>query len=379
MKKLLVMILCCAMVVSATACSAGSDNNTEPTTPSATASTEPIANTDTKKEMTPDEIKTHIDDVLKKKKFEGIVYLTQNGKVVYESATGKDETGNNLTVGSTMYIGSVSKQFCATAIMMLKEQGKLSVDDTLDKYFPDYQYGKDITIKNLLTMRSGILNVNSTENDVFIEITDELNKENALSWLFNQPLNFDPDTNFEYSNSNYFLLACIVEQVSGQDYNDFVRENIFNPLGMSNTGFMKEIINDNPEWVTGIDTNKSLPPEFEDVFTVDEVAFILQGAGDIASNAYDMDKWMTGLASGKLISKESYQEMTTNYNTESAFSYGYGLKSMYCGVGHGGDVFTYTTMDYINEEYGYNLFVTNNVYYQDLDSLMISILEPLVY
>ena len=382
MKKLLATILCCAMLVSVTACSAGNNDNTEPTATSATTSTEPIANTeaeaDTKTEMTPDEIKAHIDAILKKKKYEGIVYLTQNGKVVYESATGKDETGNNLTVSSSMYIGSVSKQFCATAIMMLKEQGKLSVDDTLDKYFPDYQYGKDITIKNLLTMRSGIPESPLEESYDFFENTSELNTEPYLNWIFNMPLNFEPDTDYEYSNPNYLILSCIVEQVSGQNYHDFIRENIFKPLEMSNTGFIHEV-KDSPEWVTGLDNSIPLLSEFEGTFTTDEFNLLTRGAGDIVSNAYDMDKWMSGLVSGKLISRESYQEMTDNYTTEYALSYGYGLTSMYHGVGHGGDLYPYTSMNYINEEYGYNLFVINNVYYQKHEDLMLSILEPLVY
>ena len=381
MKKLLATILCCAMLVSVTACSSDSGDNTETTLPSAITSTEPIANTetDTKAEMTPDKIKEHIDGVLNQKKFEdfkGIIYLTQNGSVVYQSATGKDDKGNDLTLESSTYIGSVSKQFCATAIMMLKEQGKLNVDDTLDKYFPEYQYGKDITIKNLLTMRSGIPNCNPIENAIFAEI-DEYNTENVLSCVFNQPLNFEPDTSYEYSNPNYFILACIVEQVSGKEYQYFIRENIFEPLEMSNTGFANEITCD-PEWATGLDYNTLVVEDSEIEINIDDAISISKGAGDIVSNAYDMDKWMTGLVSGTLISRESYEEMSDNYTSEIAIRYGYGLERNYGGVCHSGNFEKYVTVDYINENYGYNMFISNNEYYVKLQDLTFNILQPFI-
>ena len=370
MKKVLAIALCCAMVFSVSACSSDSSNNTETTVSSTSANTDTTSNTEAT--ISTEEIKTHIETAIKKNKFEGIVYLTKNGSVVYESATGKDEKGNDLTVGSNMYIGSLSKQFCATAIMMLKEQGKLSVDDTLDKYFPEYQYGEKITIKNLLTMRSGI--VNTTPEATFLnDISDEITVKTITDCVFKQPLNFEPDTSFEYSNSNYFLLACIVEQVSGQNYNDFLRKNIFEPLEMTNTGFVSEV-KDNPKWADGFDFNKINFGELLEKFSDDKKILLLKGAGDISSNAYDMDKWMRCLVSGKVISKDSYKEMSQNYTTEQAMQYGYGLIKMYNGVGHTGSVFTYTSLNYINENQGYNLFIINNVNYQKLMQLTTDII-----
>ena len=124
MKKLLAFIFSIVLALSAVACTNGNSDSSEAV--ETTAKT--IVN----------DIKENMDSTLKKKNFEGIVYLTQNGSVVYQSATGKDKNGADLTVDTTMYIGSVSKQFCAAAIMLLRDQDKLSVDDTLDKYFPEY-------------------------------------------------------------------------------------------------------------------------------------------------------------------------------------------------------------------------------------------------
>ncbi len=350
MKKLLATILCCAMLVSVTACSSGNVNNTEPTSPSATTgTTEP---TQTVASQPNDDIKEEIAKQLEN--FKGIVYLTHNGTVIHSQAIGKDEAGADLTIDSPMYIGSVSKQFCATAIMILKEQGKLSVDDTLDKYFPEYELGKDITIKNLLTMRSGIPELGGTES----YSTDKTESENIAiikEWVFEQPLNFDVDTNWEYSNTNYFLLGNIVEIVSGQHYNDFIRENIFVPLKMEHSGFVNEVT-ENDFFSAGLTYN---------TFECGESATgVTKGAGDIVTTAPDMDKWMTGLRSGKIISKESLQEMTADYSPDMGENYGYALEGMYKkGKGHSGRIGNYISLDYFNDEYGYNLFVsTSNAY-----------------
>ena len=239
MKKFIVLILSSLILCSAAACSPNDSIESSETTEQTTAATSEVAITD---EMT-----EKMDNALIENKFEGIVCLTHNGDVVYQYATGKDENGNDLTVDSTMYIGSVSKQFCATAILMLRDQGKLSLDDTLDVYFPEYSIGNKITLKNLLTMRSGISELLYGDYDFTPDKTEEDNIAAIKDWIFDQPLYFEPDTSYAYSNSNFFLLGNIVEQVSGQHYNDFIRENIFEPLGMTHSGFVNEVKN-SPEW-----------------------------------------------------------------------------------------------------------------------------------
>lgn len=356
MKKLLAVILSFTLELSFAACSSGNaDSSDAAETTAATIS---------------DEIKENMDKTLNKKSFEGIVYLTQNGSVVYQSVTGKDESGADLTADTTMYIGSISKQFCAAAILSLRDQGKLSVDDTLDKYFPEYSNGKDITLKNLLSMRSGIPDMVCKVEDVSPDKTEEENTAVIKEWIFSQSLEFEPDSSYKYSNSNYFLLSNIVEQVSGQGYNNFIRENFFEPLGMTHSGFVNEV-KDSPEWASGLTY---------DTFTAGEASEgLTKGAGDIASNAIDMDKWMTALRSGKLISPESYREMTTNYSPDFAKEYGFGMFVSFCGgVGHSGLIGSYTSFDYINEEYGYNLFIASNTSYMEIENLPTLLLDDLL-
>ena len=152
----------------------------------------------------------------------------------------------------------------------------------------------------------------------------------------------------DYSNLNYNLLSMIVEQVSGQVYNDFIRQNIYEPLGMNHSGFWGEIP-DAPDWGRGLTYDK-LSAEAH-------LPGILQGCGDIVTTAGDMELWMTGLRSGKVVSEESYQEMTTTHTV----GYGYGLTPfLRGGWGHGGYIGSYTSKLYFNEEYGYQLFVVTN-------------------
>lgn len=354
MKKILAVILCCALALSVAACSDNVADTTEPTQ----------AVAETISEDAKEEIVKKLDD------FDGIVYLTRNGTLVYSQAIGKDESGADLTIESPMYIGSVSKQFCATAIMMLKEQSKLSVDDTLDKYFPEYELGKDITIKNLLTMRSGIPEMLGGAEGYSADKTESENTAIIKKWVFEQSLNFEPDSEFEYSNTNYFLLSNIVETVSGQHYNDFIRENIFKPLEMEHSGFINEV-KDNAFFSSGL--------TYETFAFDDDAEGVAKGAGNIVSTAPDMDKWMTGLVSGKIISDESYREMITDYSQDIGKHYGYGLMGMYKkGKGHTGLIGDYVSLDYINEEYGYNLFVVTTSSYAKVNNIPTLLMDILV-
>lgn len=355
MKRIIAVILSLVTVLSAAACTQVDNEQ------SGTVETTGLVSDG-------DSIKEKMDSVLKKLGFEGIVYLTKNGTVVYQSATGADEKGNALTVDSTMYIGSISKQFCAAAVMMLSEQGKLSVNDTLDTYFPEYSDGKNITIKNLLSMRSGIPDMASKDSDAACKVEGVSADKSAVEnntlikeWIFNQPLEFEPDSTFEYCNSNYFLLSNIVEMASGENYSDFIRNNIFEPLEMTHTGFIDEI-KTSPAWSEGLTYDTFKAGEATEGLT--------RGAGDIAANAADMYKWMSALNSGKVISIDSYREMVTNYSVDSAKEYGYGMfVSFFGGVGHSGMIGSYTSIDYINEEKGYNLFAASNKSYMEIENL----------
>lgn len=298
--------------------------------------------------------------------FSGVVLATQNGNTVYKAAGGVEKSSTNepITTDTLFCIGSVSKQFAAAAILTLQQNGKLSVDDSITKYYPQYTIGKDITLRQMLDMRSGIKEFYDVEyiDNAFTEIpTGELrdvvtndksveeNRQTLENWLLNQPLDFAPDTDFSYSNSNYFLLARIVEKVSGMRYEEYVRETIFQPLGMHQSFFIDEV------------DFKSVPHLAAPTVRPQTVyAGITMGLGDMISNAHDMDCWLTSLKTHKVLTEESIAMMGTDYTPGDDENYGFGIRMFGNGLFHSGSITTYQAMVYTDTETGFNVFAVTN-------------------
>ncbi|MBO7426551.1 MAG: beta-lactamase family protein [Clostridiales bacterium] len=291
-----------------------------------------------------------------------MILATDEDVVLYSGGEGKTIDGKPVDPYTTYDIGSNSKAFTAVSIMQLIEQGKVSLDDTLDVYFPEYETGKDITIYNLLHMQSGIPD-DINEPEEFWGISDEdevmdflkakyfcdnLTDEEYLNALYAAPLLFEPGTEQSYSNTNYHLLAFIIEQVSGMSYCDYVQKNIFDVCGMKHTTSM----------VIGNET--SVPEGYEmeqEIGMVDENGYELQGItdrgdGGIHSCAADLLAFDRALFGGKLVSEGSLQEMM-NWDME----YGCGLypfASNNKSYGHSGAYGVYISMNiiYETEEFG---------------------------
>ncbi len=365
MKRITALLLAAVLLCCLTACGKSTEEP-QPTTEATTqAPTEAGA------------LQTIADAVIRQSGFEGVVMITQNGEVLAQSAVGNTNREPNapVTPDTRFCVASVSKQFAATAIMLLQEQGLLSTSDTIDAYFPDFVYGGSITIQNLLSMRSGLFTgdgivPNSGEAPSLVpeeygfsyDNTMEENRQAALAWLFEQPLNFEPGTRYEYSNSNYFLLAQIVEQVAGMPYEDFVRQRIFEPLGMNRSGFIHELWHED---------DVALPPAADaEIFEAPIASGVLQGAADLVTTAGDIDKWLTALRQKTLLSEESYAEMTQDYSPDDG-KYGYGLMlHMPNGIGHTGMLSAYTSLAYTRPDKGYNFFAVSNNKASVSDELM---------
>lgn len=310
-------------------------------------------------------LKVQLNSLLQKYNFEGIVYLTHHGQVVYRYVSGTNDLGQPLTIESPMYICSVSKQFCAAAILMLRDQGKLRLEDRLSKYFPSYTIGRNITLKDLLTMRSGIVrdvDPMLAKPERYAILTPEEQEKAFKGYVFNHPLLFDPGTDYAYSNNGYRLLSFVVEKVSGRNYEDFIRLNIFEPLGMTHSGFHTEV-KDHPEW--GL--------TYDNIMATGQIPILAQGSGGIVTTAADLDKWMTALRTGKVISMKSYREMTTGYSVipETELSYGYGLQSsIRDGWGHDGINQSYTSRIFFSEAYDLNFYIVTNKTPETLQSFI---------
>ena len=235
-------------------------------------------------------------------------------------------------------IGSVTKQFTAAAILLLAEEGKLSLDDELTKFLTDYPtQGHRITLRHLLNHTSGIKGY--TELAEFGEFMVLKKPKQELVKLFSsKPFDFAPGEDLIYNNSAYFLLGLIIEQVSGSSYADFVKARLFDKVGMSDSSYCSErVIQKNK--VQGYDTSNG--------------TLVLKGfidhswpysAGSLCSTAHDLVLWNRALHGGKVLTPASYRAMTTpgtlNDGAEIRYAMGVGVLNTSGRrlIGHGGGI-----------------------------------------
>jgi CubicO group peptidase (beta-lactamase class C family) len=258
----------------------------------------------------------------------GVYLLATDESVVFLRGVNSVETDGETRVNAyTVFeIGSVTKTFTATAVLQLWEQGKLNLDDPLGKYFPEYEKGAKITIRQLLHMQSGLRREffpdEALENDPDLMkkyYTDGFSDEELLTALYDAELGFAPGAKYEYSNVNYTLLAMIIEKTTGKSYGEYIREHIFSVCGMDHSYSME------PGGLTSVP--EPVPEgtysfNFDDVFPTGYMTDLrsARGAGDIYSCAADLLAFDRALANGTLLSRESLDEM---FNTESGYGCGW--------------------------------------------------------
>ncbi len=256
--------------------------------------------------------------------FNGAVLAAEKGEVIYEKAFGFADFDKKipLTTSSIFSIGSITKPFTAAAIMMLKERGALKYTDPIAEYFPRFPtYAKDITIHNLLTQTSGLTDYLGRGLGLltkFPEVTDSL----VLEHLASQPsLQFKPGKEFRYSNSNYVLLAQIIEKISKKSYRDFITENILTPLQMNQT-FVYE---------GSEETLERSVTSYVNYWEEEKEHYRLKvnGDGNIYSTPNDLFKFAQAFFSQQLVGAETFQEAFEDtafkYRNEKKKSkYGYG-------------------------------------------------------
>ena len=323
MKKL-IALLSALIILCFSACSQSGNQNT---TDSAAVSTA-TEQEETKELTAQDKLKNILDDA----NFSGIVTVTKDEKQFFTYTKGTLRNGEAITIDTPMPIGSNSKHFCAAVIMLLQEEGKLSIDDTLSKYYPDYQYGAKITLRNLLNMTAGIKEVSPDDmpyhpNGTKEQEQKDIDAQKAI--IFSNELVSAPGESYNYSNVNYFLLSDIVKMVTGKDITTLLREYIFEPLKMTHTGTVYEL-SDLPKWTEG----------YSYVFDDVSINYNMVGAGGIISSASDMQIWMNALPQGEVVSKESYKLMTTPAG--ESIPYGFGLSLREGEAGHGGFIGIYS-------------------------------------
>jgi CubicO group peptidase (beta-lactamase class C family) len=172
--------------------------------------------------------------------FNGAVSISKNGRLLFSRGYGlaNQQIGAPNTPMTRFFIGSITKQFTAAAILALQEDHLLNLDDPITKYLADYPHdpGDRITIKNLLTHTSGIPNY-TEDPEIILRRTQSISPKEIIERIENRPLEFEPGTRFRYSNSGYILLGRIIEVASGQSFEAYLHHRIFRPAGMKNTGY----------------------------------------------------------------------------------------------------------------------------------------------
>src|ERR1700722_752034 len=182
-------------------------------------------------------VDAYIGPFLATKNFNGAVLVAQKGRILYLKAFGQADIALNVPnrPDTKFHIASLSQSFTAAAILLLQERGLLNISDSISVYVPDYPNGGRITIHQLLTHTSGIPNINNMpEYDTISRFSQT--PASLVNVFKHKPLDFEPGAKYAYSNSNYNLLAYIIEKVSGKSYGEFIMENILGPLQMTHTG-----------------------------------------------------------------------------------------------------------------------------------------------
>ena len=256
-----------------------------------------------------------------------VVLVAQDGKILFEKGRGLADREHHVPVipQTTFLIGSVTKQFTASAILKLQEEGKLSVDDKLSKYIPDFPRGNEVTLRQLLTHTSGIHNYN--EDPGFFDRATNDTTEAFIEAMKKEPYDFDPGTKWSYVNSGYLVLGYIVEKVSGQSYGDFLRENFFQPLGMTNTGVYSGQT-DLPHEALGysLGTNGFKP-------ALNSHPSWFGGAGALYSTVEDLYRWNEGIFNGRVLDTASLKaafipvkEYEGQVNSDSGYGFGWEVR-----------------------------------------------------
>lgn len=250
-----------------------------------------------------------------------VVLVADKGKIIYRKAFGLANTKTKAAMqpGMVFRLGSMSKQYTAIATLQLVEKGLIRLSDSIQVYVKDYPHkGYPITIENLLTQSSGIVNFMELNNPK--KERDNYTPAQGVDYFKDEPLKFKPGTQFEYSNSNFFLLGYIIELVSGQTYGNYVEQHLIKPAGLKNTYYLNsgKAIPNMPAGYSRFDKKTWEDAELQNVT-------MMYATGGLAANAGDVWLWHKALADGKLISKPMLNKAYTAYQPLTGpAQYGYG-------------------------------------------------------
>ncbi|MEU6977748.1 serine hydrolase domain-containing protein [Streptomyces sp. NPDC046371] len=290
---------------------------------------------------------TAIRGVMSEAKVPGVmVALSAPGKGEYIRAFGTADkaTGQQMSPGLYMRIGSETKTFTVTALLQLVDQGKVGLDDPIGKYITGVPNGDRITLRELAGMRSGLFNY-SADEDFFKALTSNPRRpftpQQLLAYSFKHPVNFEPGAEFEYCNTNTILLGLLVEKVSGLPLHDYIARNVVRPAGLPRTLFPTGAEFPQPH-AHGY-TNQTATGQIEDA--TDWNPSWGWAAGAMISDLQDMRTWARVLATGTLLTPETQaQRLKTAPTGMPDTGYGLGIFKVEGWTGHNGSLPGYESL-----------------------------------
>jgi D-alanyl-D-alanine carboxypeptidase len=292
------------------------------------------------------------------------IAVVRGGEIVYEQAygAGRIDPRTRATPSMRHAIGSVSKQFTATAILLLEEQGKLSLDDNVATWFPQLTRARDISVRQLLSMTSGYQDY-WPQDYVFPDMLRPTTPQMIMQRWAGKPLDFEPGTKWQYSNTNYVIAAAIVERVAGTSFMEFVRQRIFTPLEMTSVVDMDAgplgSTDAQPLLRNALGPLRPAPKEGRGW---------LFGAGQLAMTAHDLAVWNIAVINRAVLRPASYKRQQTDVLLAAGNATGYGLGVNISAPGgrrriaHGGAVSGYTTSNVIFPDDRAAIVVFTNIY-----------------
>ena len=284
------------------------------------------------------------------------VAIAKNGSILYSQGYGYGDLGTCQAIqpASEFQIGSVTKQFTAAAILQLQNAGRLNIDDAVAAYLPSYGFDSRITLRMLLNQTSGLADYLSfpAANSWAAGVAEQT----VLTQIVQAPLVFTPGSLYSYSNSNYFILGSIIENVTGLTYRNYLAASIFTPVGLSQTSYLQ-------------------PPDSASPYKAGPVPGFIPdpslffSAGALWSNVQDLATWDEALLNGRVIPSSLFMVMVTPPSVPSAqggpsdYAMGW-VRTSEVGhpfVWHNGETYSYTAFNSIFLDDGFSVIMLTNM------------------
>jgi D-alanyl-D-alanine carboxypeptidase len=290
------------------------------------------------------------------------IAVVEGGKLVYTHAYGLAhlDPPRAATPAMRYSIGSISKQFCATAILLLQEQGKLSLDDPVGRYVPGLTRGNEITIRQILSHTSGYQDY-WPEDYLMTPMMKPETAQQILDTWAKKPLDFEPGTEWQYSNTNYVIAGEIVEKVSREKLMDFLVEHIFRPLSM------KSVWNSDEAKLTEVDATPYIRAALGPLRPAPkEGRGWMFAAGELAMTPHDLALWDESILARSILSSESYKKMFTEVKLKDGKGTRYGLgvevteESGHRAIEHSGEVTGFVSDNLVLPDDGVAVAVLTN-------------------